>query len=105
MSGQEPKTQQDKAMRELLQRAAQDSVFRAELTGDPKGVLERELGIELPAEADVRVVEEAPNQVHLILPTAEGELSDEALDAVAGGLTYLRTIRSWYPMYPSVRIS
>jgi hypothetical protein len=98
MSGRDT-TERDEAMRDLMQRAQQDSVFRAELTDDPKSVLERELGIDLPDAADVRVVEEAPNQIHLILPTQGGELSEEEMDEVAAGLSYLSTFRSWYPSF------
>jgi hypothetical protein len=53
-----------------------------ELTGKP---------FEIPESIDVRVVEETPDTLYLVLPsrerTAETPLTDDQLDAVAAGAT------------------
>ena len=47
-------------------------------------------GIDVPAGMTVTVVENTDKQFHLVLPPVPtDELSDEALDAVAGGQGYL----------------
>jgi hypothetical protein len=47
-----------------------------------------EAGIKVPAGKTVKVVENTQDTVHLVLPPplAEGELTNEALDEVAGGV-------------------
>lgn len=74
----------------VIQRAEQDPAFRSSLLADPKAALEQELGASLPAGVQVQVVEETSNTVYLVLPQASsggegGELSDQDLEAVAGG--------------------
>lgn len=63
----------------------QDESFLAELRRDPKGTLEKMQGITLPANIEVRLVEETANVIYLRLPANPAELSDEMLDQVAGG--------------------
>jgi hypothetical protein len=77
--------------RRLVQRSIEDEDFRKKLLDDPKGALEQELETQLPEDVEVRVVEENPKTIYLVLPGTSlpldegGELSDRALDAVAGG--------------------
>ena len=76
--------------RRLVQRSLQDEDFRQRLLDDPKGTLEQELGGRLPEGFEVRVVQESADTIYLVLPSASvvgegGELSDEALESVAGG--------------------
>ena len=56
---------------------------------DPKATFEQESGQRLPADLEVRVLEETEGTVYLVLPPkrAPGELSDADLDSVAGGKT------------------
>jgi Nitrile hydratase, alpha chain len=79
--------------RRLIERSLQDESFRQRLLDDPKGTIEQELGTQVPEGSEVRVVEESADTIYLVLPSASrvgegGELSDEALDAVVGGLGF-----------------
>ncbi|MGF1472236.1 MAG: NHLP leader peptide family RiPP precursor [Rubrobacteraceae bacterium] len=75
----------------LLQRSVEDEELRQRLLADPKATIEQETGARLPEEIEVRCVEETPDTIHLVLPprvqdaAESGGLSDQQLDAVAGG--------------------
>jgi hypothetical protein len=74
----------------LMERAARDATFRRTLRADPRGTLKRELGMPVPGEVEIEVVEETATRAYLVLPVAQPpkdgqELSDEQLGAVAGG--------------------
>jgi hypothetical protein len=76
--------------RRLLERSLQDDVFRQQLLADPRAIVEREIGTQLPEEVRVVAVEETADTIYLVLPSTSavgegGELSDEALEAVASG--------------------
>jgi hypothetical protein len=66
-----------------------DPAFKEKLLAEPAIVLAA-AGVAVPADVTVKLVENTDKLVHLVLPSppAEGELSDEALDGVAGGKTY-----------------
>ena len=73
----------------ITERAAKDPDFRRDLLADPKHVVARELGLVLPDFLELHVLEETPTSVYLVLPAAPpapgAQLSDDQLDAVAGG--------------------
>ena len=71
----------------VVTQAWQDEGFKRRLVADPRAVLQ-EQGLPLPDGKAVRVVEDTADTVHLVLPPkpAEGELSDEQLEQVAGGI-------------------
>ncbi len=70
----------------IVAKALKDDGFRKDLIDDPKGVLTRETGCELPDNLEIKVIEEAENLAYLVLPHMPSDLlSDEDLDAVAGG--------------------
>ncbi len=72
---------------QLAARAWGDAAFKARLLAEPAAAL-AEQGIEYPPGVEVRVHESTPTLVHLALPPKPAEeLSDEQLDAVAGGDT------------------
>ena len=76
--------------RRLIERSLQDDVFRQQLLADPRAIIERETGTELPEDLRVVVVEETDDTVYLVLPSTSrvgegGDLTDQELEAVAGG--------------------
>ena len=78
--------------RTIVQRSIEDEDFRQRLLDDPKGTVDREMGIRLPEGIEVRAVQETKDTIYLVLPSASplgdqgGELSEEELEAVAGGV-------------------
>lgn len=85
----------------LVIKAYEDEAFRQQLLADPKTIYEQELGTNIPDSFKIEVIEEQPNTIYLVLPRkaeeagAEGELSDEALEAVAGGGWAVGSRRNW----------
>ena len=73
----------------LVERSLQDESLRQRLLADPKAAVEEELGTRLPEEVQVIAVEETADTIYLVLPSSsplgEGELSDQDLEAIAGG--------------------
>jgi hypothetical protein len=76
--------------RRLIQRSLQDEHFRQQLLSEPKAIIEREIGTQLPERVRVVVVEESADTIYLVLPSASplvgegGELSDQLLESVSG---------------------
>jgi hypothetical protein len=72
---------------QLVARAWSDEAFKARLLADPAAVLAEE-GIPVLPGVEVRAVENTDRVLYLTLPPKPSEeLSDEQLDAVAGGAT------------------
>ena len=69
----------------IINRATADAEFRASLIADPRAALEQEIGLSVPADFTLTVIEETANSMSLVLPPAQGELSDMELEGVAGG--------------------
>jgi hypothetical protein len=68
--------------------ASKNPDYRSALLSDPKDIIERQLDTKLPESLSVRVVEDTPDTMHIVLPyvASEGEeLSDSDLEMVAGG--------------------
>lgn len=73
---------------ELIVKAWKDEALKQELISNPKAVYARELGQQLPENLTIRVLEETADTIYLVLPKSpqvSEELSDKALEAVAGG--------------------
>lgn len=72
----------------LIKRAAQDAEFKALLLRDPRAALVQVLGVDPIPSYRIRIIEEAPGEVVLVLPHDAGaaELPDDLLDTVAGGV-------------------
>jgi hypothetical protein len=68
----------------LIDQAWQDAAFKQELLSNPKLALEKE-GIKLPANIEVRVVEETPTTLYMVIPINpnQKELSDAELSRQA----------------------
>jgi hypothetical protein len=73
---------------QVIARAMKDQSFRRALLNDPGGVLAQEYHVHLPAHVAVRVLEEAPHTLTLILPAQAEvglELTDAELLEISGG--------------------
>jgi hypothetical protein len=69
--------------------AAKDPAFRAALLTDPQGALARILEEKLPESLTIRVVEEIPNTMCIVIPQAAAktdELTGQHLAQVVGGV-------------------
>ena len=78
-------TENNPELGKIIAKAWRDPAFKAELIANPAAALKAE-GIDVPAGMAVTVLENTDKQFHLVLPPVPtDELSDEALDAVAGG--------------------
>ena len=73
----------------IVDKATGDAEFRARLLGDPRGALERELGVAIPASLSIEVHEESGATAHLVLPP-DSRLSESDLQTVAGGYNPFR---------------
>lgn len=88
----------------IIAKALEDDGYREELLVNPRHALQSEFGKELPLGLEVRVVEESPKVVYLVLPPKpQVELTDDELVAVAGGFSAssssMKTPRTgWYPL-------
>lgn len=70
----------------LVAKAWEDEAFKQELISNPKAVIEREIGGQLPENADIQVIEETDHTVYIVLPDKPQQLSSAELEAVAGGV-------------------
>jgi hypothetical protein len=86
----------------LITRAWKDEAFARELRSNPKAVVEREMGMKLGDDVEIKVLEETQKTMYLVLPekpqAPQGELSDEQLAAAAGGI-HICAAGSWQNRY------
>jgi hypothetical protein len=75
---------------QIVDRAMRDPDFRTRLLENPREAVLEALGTSIPAGTSIRVVEEQPGEVILVIPARSIEpgtgLSDEDLEAAAGGI-------------------
>ncbi len=70
--------------KEIIKKAQSDKDFKKALADNPKKAL-GQLGVQVPEDVEVKVVEESAKIVYLVLPANPDELADEQLDWIAGG--------------------
>ena len=68
----------------ILNRASEDSDFRAHLIADPKSAISAELGRTIPEGFDIQVHEDGASTAHLVLPPSP-QLTEAELETAAGG--------------------
>lgn len=77
--------------RTLIEKASEDAAFRKLLKENPHAALRELLGNDPIPSLTIRVIEEQPGEVTLVLPrnVAEDELPDELLDLASGGTLFM----------------
>lgn len=76
-------------------RAWSDAAFAEQLAQDPVAAINAAFNIELPADLDIQLHHETSTTLHLtlppmpVIPPDSDELSEDDLERVAGGATYL----------------
>jgi hypothetical protein len=71
----------------IVAHAWKDARFKEKLLKNPKAALQ-EMGMDIPENLEVRVIEEKANSMTFVLPTAPAkarELSEQELQKLAGG--------------------
>ena len=69
----------------LMARASGDPDFRKLLVANPKGAVRQEFGIAVPDSIELVVHESNLSTIHLSVPPAFDELSEEQLEGVSAG--------------------
>ena len=72
---------------QIIKKAQSDKDFRQSLVKNPKETL-GQLGVQVPEEIEVKVMEESANVFYLVLPVNPDDLADEQLDFVTGGCCF-----------------
>ena len=78
---------------QLIEKAMKDESFRKQLIENPCAAIEAVTGMKIPETIKIKVLEEDPQTVYLVLPFIhsvdnEMELSEADLQAVSGGDYY-----------------
>jgi hypothetical protein len=84
MSGHQKPLTREELEKEIIKKAQSDDNFKKSLLEKPHEAI-AQFGVQVPGEVEVRVVEESAKVVYLLLPVNPDQLTDELLDAVAGG--------------------
>lgn len=77
--------------KEVVLRALKDSAFRAKLLAESKETVEAVAGTALPAELQIKVIEQEANTLYLVLPhlpedlAGKEDLTEADLAQIAGG--------------------
>lgn len=84
----------------IIAKSLEDEAFRQKLLTDPKAAIAEVTGQTIPPEVTIKVIEEAPNTVTFVVPqrapdvSADEELSDEALEKLAGGAVVSAVVKA-----------
>lgn len=94
--------QRNKLLNKLITKAWQDSKFKEELLKDPKSAIEKSLGISVPDFIQIKIHQETPKELHLVLPlnpceVQDMELSSEELEIISrvGALCHITEQQSY----------
>jgi hypothetical protein len=68
----------------IIQRAMEDEEFKTLLLKDPHKAIAK-LGVNIPKEMEIKILEETSKTSYLVLPFVTDELSDDALSLISGG--------------------
>lgn len=75
-------------MSKVIALAWNDPEFKSALLADPNKVL-TEMGISIPEDVNVKIVEDTDNLIHMILPSEPTEeLTMDELKKLSGGITW-----------------
>jgi TOMM propeptide domain len=55
---------------QIIKKAWEDPEFKKLLLADPKGAIKKEFGIDVPADVELKVVEETSSSYYLVIPPA-----------------------------------
>jgi hypothetical protein len=81
--------QEQRALEVVLQKATTDLAFREQLLTNPRRAIQEAYGVRIPASFRIKFIERDPDvDALVVLPDYQdpsGQLSDDTLDAVAGG--------------------
>ena len=75
---------QSELMQQLIDKAEEDTDFRARLIADPNAALKEVFNVDVPADFRFVVHQDNARTAHLVLP-ASSELNDAQLQQAAGG--------------------
>ena len=82
----------------IVGKATHDEDFRARLLNDPKGSVEDELNVSIPASMSIKVHQDSATTAHLVLPPAsrldEGDLQ-KAAGGVLGDIGAIWRVQDW----------
>jgi hypothetical protein len=86
------------ATRDIIAKAVKDQAFREQLLKNPKSAIQKEFGITFPEGVTVRVHENSPTVINLVLPeplelSSQRELTPQELQQVAGGTITMATLK------------
>jgi hypothetical protein len=87
MTEEAPQRTRETVEMEIAAKAWQDEEFLERLRADPKAVIAEEYGVEVPDTVEIKVIEESAHELYIRIPPNPNdlELTDEQLEAVAGG--------------------
>ncbi len=68
----------------LIQKSVDNPEFRDQFMADPKSVINKEFGFDVPDKISIKVHQSTADEIHIALPPA-ATLSDEELEAVSAG--------------------
>lgn len=63
-----PEDREKQLREQIIEKAWSDNAFKLQLLADPKSAIQKEFGIDIPAEINLKVLEETDDTFYLVLP-------------------------------------